>query len=365
MMDARRHRTRPELSRRALLRHIAIGAAGIAVCEATGMPVALADAGFVVATDGGSWADGIRAAFVDQAGFAKKYGTAPSFLLGHSSVLIARLLAQPGSPPFSATDLLDAEYFLAADSGILQDYDLDLVPNYADIFPSARLAPRAGLQHWSAGMTLPIIGMTWNTKEASKPTSWHDLWNAKYKGRIAIPEFGWYGLTWLHAVNKQLSGTEDNVDRGIAAIAELVKKNGAVVLANQEQAIRAFTQGQIIMMPYWNGRTFGLQSDGVPVDIAYVPGTIQLHNGFVIPKHAPEVKLANEFVNNTLDGQLQVEMTRRFRYPPANSKAKLPPDLSQFVITQAALENVVQLDFQKINATRADNLKRWNSEVLG
>ena len=99
-----------------------------------------------------------------------------------------------------------------------------------------------------------------------------------------------YGLTWLHALNKHLGGTEDNVDKGIAAIADLLKNNGAVILANQEQAIRAFTQMEIVMMPYWNGRTFGLQANGVPVDIAYVPGTIQLHNGFrlsVFANHAP------------------------------------------------------------------------------
>jgi len=214
-------------------------------------------------------------------------------------------------------------------------------------------------------MTLPIIGMTWNAMEAAKPTSWQDLWNPKLKGRIAIPEFAWYGLTWLHAVNKQLGGTEDNIDKGLAAIADLVKKNDARILANQEQAIRAFTQGDIVMMPYWNGRTFGLQANGVPVDISYVPGTIQLHNGFVIPKNAPERKLANEFINSTLDGELQIEMTRRFRYPPASMTAKLPADLRQFVITQTALDNVVQLDFQKINATRAAALQRWNSEVLG
>jgi putative spermidine/putrescine transport system substrate-binding protein len=214
-------------------------------------------------------------------------------------------------------------------------------------------------------VTLPVIGMTWNTKEATKPTSWEDVWNPKYKGRIAIPEFAWYGLTWLHAPNRHFGDTEDNVDKGIAAIADLVKNNCAVILANQEQAIRAFTQTEIVMMPYWNGRTFGLQGNGVPVDIAYVPGTIRLHNGFVIANRAPAVKLANEFVNNTLDGALQVEMTRRFRYPPANRKAPLPADLSQFVISQAALDNVVQLDFQKINATRATNLQRWNRGVLG
>jgi hypothetical protein len=31
-------------------------------------------------------------------------------------------------------------------------------------------------------------------------------------------------------------------------------------------------------MPFWNGRTFVLQSQGAPVDIEYIPGTMHVHS---------------------------------------------------------------------------------------
>ena len=350
------------ISRRAVLRY---SAAALAACELTGLPPAYAEASFTLGTSGGTWGDGIKKSFIETPGLEAKANQRVSYLNAPTSVLISRLLAQPNNPAFTVADLLDVEHFLAADSGAIQDYDLDIVTNFKDIFPSARQAPRAGLSHWCASMTLPLIAMTYNTKLATKPESWKDLWLDKYKGKIGIPDFGWYGQTWLHAVNKQFGGTEENITPGITAIADLMKKNGAVLIKNQEQAIKAFADEQITMMPYWNGRAFSLQSDGVPGDMAYVPGTIQLHNGFVIAKATAFKELANRFVNNTLDGELQLEMSRLFRYPPANRTAKLPPDLQRYAASEDALAKVVPLDWEKINNGRASTLERWNKEVLG
>jgi spermidine/putrescine-binding protein len=100
------------------------------------------------------------------------------------------------------------------------------------------------------------------------------------------------------------------------------------------------------------------------VAMEYVPGTIQLHNGFVIAKGTTMKDAANKFVNNTLDGTLQLEMSKLFFYPPANSKAKLPAALEHYAPPPAALEKVVTLDWEKINAGRVAILERWNKEII-
>lgn len=350
------------LSRRQALCY---SAAALALCEFGGMPSAYAETAFTLGATGGTWGDGIRKSFIEIPQLDKKLDLKFSYLNAPTSVLVSRLLAQPNNPPFTVGDLLDVEHFMAADAGAIRDYDLDIVRNYADIFPSARQPARAGLKNWCASMTMPLISVTYNTKLTKKPTSWQDLWSKELKGKVGIPDFGWYGQTWLHAINKQLGGDEADISKGIAAIADLVKQNGAVVIKNQEQAIKAFSDEQIVAMPYWNGRTFALQASGVPVDMAYVPGTIQLHNGMVIAKNTAFVEAANQFVNNTLDPELQLEMSRLFFYPPANSKAKLPENMAHYAAPAAALEQVVALDWAKINAGRVTALDHWNREVLG
>src|SRR5438046_9509444 len=83
-------------------------------------------------------------------------------------------------------------------------------------------------------------------------------------------------------------------------------------------------------MPFWNGRTFVLQGQGVPVDIEYIPGTMLVGNGFPVLRGGKFVEQTNRFCNITMDGQYQMLMTQRFFYPPSNKNAKLPPDLARY-----------------------------------
>lgn len=350
-------------SRRDMMRLSAATAAGIAISQMTGQP-AFAEVEFTIASGGGSWGEGLRAAFVEQPDFAGANGVTPSYLELTNSQLVTRLISEPANPPYSVADLQEIEHVLAADAGALQGYDLDIVTNYKDIFPSAQFAPRAGLTDWCASMTLGMICLVYNTKLASAPTSWEDLWSDKYKGKIAVPDFGWVGLSWLHAINRQFGGTEENLEPGIEAVARLVKDHGAQVLTNSEQANLAFQNEEVAIMPYFNGRAFALQEQGVPVDVAYVPFSIQLRNGFIIPKNSAFPDLANRFVNNTLDGNLQLEMSRRFRYAPTNRTVELPPDIARYAVPESALEQVAPLDFGKINAGRPAALDLWNRNVI-
>ena len=73
----------------------------------------------------------------------------------------------------------------------------------------------------------------------------------------------------------------------------------------------------------------------------------------------------NRFCNITMDGQYQMMMTQRFFYPPSNRNAKLPPDLARYAFPTEKEKNVVQIDYEKMNAHKSQYLDRWNKEVLG
>ena len=64
---------------------------------------------------------------------------------------------------------------LLAEGGCVADYDLDIVTNYKDVRGLSKEAPRKGLNNYFAGSYLMAIGLTYNTKEASEPTSFEDL----------------------------------------------------------------------------------------------------------------------------------------------------------------------------------------------
>ncbi len=356
---------RSAISRRQFQSALGWGAASIALSEFGLSRRARAEENFTLASTGATWGDGLRASFIDAPKFEEKVGVKVSWEHAIDSVFTAKAMASCGTPPFSTLAVLQAEANFLALGGCLQDYDLGICTNYKDIVDSAREPPRGQLKNWFTPFVLIVMGLVYNTKEAGKPTSYQDLLNPKYKGRVGIPAYGWVGNSWLQVLNKTLGGNEDNIDPAIGFLSQLVKKNEAVIIENTDAALKAFSREEIVLMPFWNGRTFVLQNQGVPLDIEYIPGTMLVGNGFPILRGGKFIEQANRFCNITMDGQYQVMMTQRFFYPPSNRNAKLTPDLARYAFPGDKEKNVVPIDYEKMNAHKSKYLDRWNKEVLG
>lgn len=312
---------------------------------------------FTWAGTGGTWGETLKSVFVDPF-FAGRSGSKPVHSAQLESVAAAKILASCGNAPYDVSNGPQADYSMLNGASCLEPYDPTIVTALPDIFAEAKEGD------YYAAFNILLFGMTWNTKEATKPTSWDDLGLAKYKGKVGIPAYGWYGMTWLHAVNKQLGGTEDNITPGMNAVAELVKKNNAVVVENADHGTRLMDSGEIAIMPYWNGRTVRLQEAKIPAAFEIVPGTVLVGSGYSITKGTPYLKEAQAFVQSTLDPERQLAFTKWSKYPPANKKIKLPPELDMVAIPPGALEKTAKLDWKKVNDYRSPYLERWNKEVL-
>ena len=353
------------LSRRDFLTAARTGAITIGLAE-LGFPFpARAEDNFAISIVGGTWGQGQIKTYITETDFEKKNNVTISYDYAQDNIRAAKAIASCGNPVFTTVEALNSQAVLLAEGGCVADYDLDIVTNYKDVLSLSKEQPRKGLNNYFAGSYLMAIGLTYNTKEAGEPTSFEELLSPKFKGRIAIPSFDWFGPQFLYAVNGALGGTNDNVDRGMQFIAELVKKNNAILLSSSDAGMQAFTRGEIIAMPYWNGRTNLLVRNGVPVKMVYPKGWIATGNGHVILKNTKFYKEANRLINNLLDPELQVKLGTTFGYPPSNGIAKLPPEFEDMRVPQAAFERAAHLDYGIMTANSAKNLDRWNKEVLG
>jgi putative spermidine/putrescine transport system substrate-binding protein len=280
------------------------------------------------------------------------------------SVAASKILANCGKPLYTVSSHGQAEAVLLADGGCLAPYRLDLMSNFKHIPPSLTLEQRPGVGPYYAPYLVMMFALTWNTKLAKKPTSFRDLLKPEYKGRVAVPAYGWYGIYWLHAFNKVLGGNEDNITPGIQTVAEIVKKNNAIIMENVDHGMKLFEREEIAIAPFWNGRTFALQDRGIPVALEYVEGSIALGAGFAIMKGTAFSEAAQHFVNDSLDERFQLGMPRLFKYTPTNRSIKLPQDLERVRVTERELERAATLDWKKMNDYRSAYLERWNKEVL-
>ncbi len=351
------------MTRRQFVLATGLGAAAIAAVEAAQPRRARGEEKFTLACTGGSWGEGIKSTFVVGSDFEKRFNTTVVYSHQLESVAMSKILASCGNPPFSVSQHGQAEAVLLADAGCIVGYNPDLVPNYKHI-PSVLTLEKPGMGPYYGSFVFLMWALTWNTKLAKKPTSYKDMWLTQYKGKVAIPAYGWYGMYWLHAVNKLFGGTEDNIGPGIDAVAELVKKNDAIIMENVDHGLKLFQREEIVIAPFWNGRTFALQDSGIPVAIEYVDGAIALGAGYVVTKGTAFAELAQRFVNDTLDERFGLGMTKLFKYPPANRRITLPPDLARVRVPEAQLNQTARLDWKKINDHRSAYLERWNKEVL-
>lgn len=345
------------VSRRRALKIFGLTAASSVLLE-TRMVANAQEASFTWASIGGTWAEAVKKTFVDGVDFSAKTNLRVSNAANLDSVTVAKVMSSCGNPPYDVASGSGLDYVLLSDAKCLEPYDPSIVTNLSDIYPNAREG------NFFAPFSINLLGLTWNTRETQEPTSFQDLWKPAYRGRVGVPAFGWYGMVWLHAVNKELGGNEDNIEPGLTAIADLVKKNNAVIIENVDQGFKLLQRGEVVMMPYLDGRTLRLKDAGVPVKFAFPKGTAILGNGFSIPKGGKNLRAAQQFVNNTLDPQLQVEFAKWSKYPPSNRKAVLPPELASIAIPEANLERGAHLNWSKVNQRRAEYLSLWNKRVL-
>ncbi|MCB2080557.1 MAG: extracellular solute-binding protein [Novosphingobium sp.] len=344
------------ISRRSVLKGAGAGVAAAALTGIVPKAATTQARPFTWAATGGTWGDTLNKVFIEP--FAKANGLEVVHSAQLESVALSKALASCGNPPFEVTNGPQADMDLLNDSGCVEAYDPSIVTSLGDIYPEAKQGD------FYAALNILLFGMTWNTKEATKPTSYSDLLLDKYKNKVAIPAYGWYGMPWLHALNKELGGTEDDITPGIEAAAEMVKKNGAILIENADHGTRVMESGEVVIMPYWNGRTARLQEAGVSAAFELVPGTVSVGTGYSILKGSPYAEQSQKLVEMTLDPARQLEFTMWSKYPPSNKNAVLPPELEGIKIPEGGLEKAAKLDWKKVNDYRSEYLERWNKEVL-
>lgn len=316
---------------------------------------------FTVASTGGSWGDAVRDIFVIQSGFQKKFDLEVQYEFNVDAVVVAKALANKENPVFdvsSAITGMAAKMYVG--SALMEPLDRNIITNWDDIYEQAIMG-----DHF-VGYMMVNMPLVYNTKQiTTRPESFKELWNPKYKGRVAFSSYKHVGSWFLHAMNKMFGGTEENVMPGIEAFAKLVKDQKAIPYDNTDHAMKLFEREEIWIAPFWDGRARQLQEKGVPVDYVWAPYWLPFTMGFPVMKNTKVPKIAQEFVNTTLQPDLQVEFMKKFKFFPSNRKCKIPSELENIIVPKDALERAAKLNWTTMVKNSEKNLELWNKVVLG
>lgn len=296
--------------------------------------------------------------------FEAATGAKVVYVPASSSDTLAKLIAQKGRQDLS---------LIWIDSSVMREaVKLDLCaplpqgPVMSDIYPVARM--NGGK---SIGTGFYATGLAYNTEVFAKngwaaPTSWKDLGDPKFKGKITVAPFSSFGVEALVMVAKALGGSEANIEPGFKFMSEKVAPNVFTWDGNSANVARMLQTGEAALTVFPNTRVSTLIGQGAPVKFADLKeGSEQAMVTACVINGAPQQKLAERFLmESLLSPKAQLALAEAEGYGPVNSKVEFPPELAAKVIYgPEQVDKLVPVDWEAVNKQREAWRKRWDREV--
>jgi putative spermidine/putrescine transport system substrate-binding protein len=280
--------------------------------EAAGGPV-------VVATWGGDYQslmdEYIAKPLMTPAGYQIVFDT------GMDSARKTKLLAEQHLPRGSmdVVALTHAGSYEMWKNGTLAELDMAKMPNYSHV--SEKLRSSYSVPHIYTGRVI-----LYNPKYVKeKPTSYADLWNPAYAGKVGVIDIQYQ--TTIESAAMIAGGGMSNYEPGKAKLLEL-KKQGVKIYPTNEAMASALKTEEVWMCIMWKARGVMWQNAGIPIEMANPKEGIVLYvSDLVMPKNARNKDGAYAWLNALLDPSAQVEFARRMGYNPTVDNVNIPADL--------------------------------------
>lgn len=309
----------------------------------------------VVGTWGGDYQNLQQTNIVDSA--LKDSGVQVIFDPANDMVRKSKLLAERRLPRGSmdiACLTRQGSYEMFA-NGLIEELDETKVPNLAKVLPFIR-APYA-IPHFYTGRVI-----LYNPKEVNPaPTSYNDLWDEKYAGRVGVIDIQYQ--TTIESAAMIAGGGASNYEPGKAKLLEL-KKQGVKIYPTNEAMAQALKSGEIVMCIMWNARGYMWKKAGIDIEIAIPQEGIALYlSDMCVPKNAPNKEAAYQYLNAMLEDVPQLAFAEQMGYAPSNSEVKLPPELATLVdYTPEQREHFLMPDLEYLAKEDPDLQNWWNKE---
>lgn len=300
-------------------------------------------------------------------GFEKATGIKVKLVVGTALSNYSKVLATRERPEIDVYWSNELTHIAGKQQGLYVATDPKIVTNLPDIFTLAKDPDGIGVASY-----VTDIGIQYNVdkfKEAglAPPTSWFDLWDPKFKGKVALYSFGIAFSQDLVALMTRLTGgDEKNIDKAIAKIKELKTSGNAVVFANTPAEMdNIMNQGQAWMTYNVGLRALIQRAKGAPLEyVQPKEGGIFFTNYFDVVKNAPHPVAAQMLVDYLMRPDVQTEISEGLAVAPINRKATVAPSLvGKVPFGDEALGKLVRIDRAEMNKHLDEWAERWNREI--
>jgi len=247
----------------------------------------------------------------------------------------------------------------AVAEGLLEKLTPAKVPNLAELKPGT-----VHMDGMWCNYLQPWLGIAYNPKALKgTPTSWADIYDPKYKGRIILPSLqNTEGLANLFmaaqlATGKPMAEAQKDTDAGFKKLVT-IKPNLLTAYTQMPQAYNLLEQGEGFMISSAISQVaLDRKRTGAPVDIA-VPkeGIFAMPSGVALVKGAPQPELGAGYINEMIGPEVQAKLSALTFSLPTNKDTPVPAGMPTGVTIHG-------VDWQFVAANRADWVKRWDRDM--
>jgi len=320
----------------------------------------LAQTKLTVAAYGGSYEEMMRKEIIPA--FEKKTGAKVEYVAGNSTDNIARMQAQRANQEIDVAIVDDGPMYQTVALGLCGDLK---GVNFADLYPVADMKT-------GKSVTVGVVatGLMYNRKyfadnKLPAPTSWNDLKDAKFKGKVVMPPLNnTYGLQTVIMYARLNGGGEKNIDPGFKVMKDEVGPNVLAYEPQPGKMTELFQSGQVVIGVWGSGRVKAFQDTGFPAEFVYPKEGAMALGISACPVAKPNASpLAHEFIAFLLQPDTQVILAKGSGAGPVNRKAVLPPELQKGLPYGDAVAKLLTTDWDTVNANRAAWNNRWTREI--
>jgi putative spermidine/putrescine transport system substrate-binding protein len=189
------------------------------------------------------------------------------------------------------------------------------------------------------------------------PTSFADLLDPKYKGRVGFPNVNAFYV--MLAASLYASGTTTDFDKARQLMTRL-NDNGLHLYPSTDAGGPPFKTGEIDIGIIWLARINMWQNAGIPIKAAFPKeGCILYVTGMVVPKNAADKKGAYAYLNGMLEPSAQRGFAEHMGYLPTVNDARLTGKVAQQLALPNPPPKMVEPDYAVTSTMQAPMQDWW------
>ncbi len=266
-----------------------------------------------------SWADNFDPEVL--ADFEKKFNCKINYdVFANNEELLAKI--QAGGARYDLIQPSDYMVTTMLKLKLLEELDMSRIPNAKNLIQDLQAPAYDPTGKHSVVYTWGITGIGYNKKYVkTPPTSWNDLWNPAYKGRVVLLNDVREVISFAMKKNGHSLNSVDPKD-----LAECMKDLRALspnILAYDTDTIKQkFIAEEAWIGTIWSGDAYFSFKENKNIGFV-VPkeGTGIWADCFAIPKGAKNKKLAEDFINYLYDPKVSAKNYEYIGYNDPNLKA--------------------------------------------